>query len=186
MQAINLKDALPLALAIATGKKDYKNVRPSTRAAAILVVGQFGSREHAEELEPLLEDASVCLPLQAPQPGQPVVNVQVRDVALCVMLYLTGQKPSDYGYLHARPQPHQVFQIPTLHVANDQIRADAVAKWREWREEDQGRGSRVEGREPDAGKGRESRGERREPDAEEGRGSRVEGRVPDASEENGR
>ena len=28
--------------------------------------------------------------------------VQVRDVALVVMLHLTGQRPADYGYLHAR------------------------------------------------------------------------------------
>lgn len=145
MQAINLKDALPLALAVATGEEPYGKANPATRATALLAVGRFGNREHAEKLEPLLEDATICMPLQAPQPGQPVMNVQVRDVALCVMLHLTGQKPSEYGYLHARPQPQQLFQIQTLHAANDEVRSDAAAKWRAWRktegarEKDEGR-----------------------------------------------
>jgi hypothetical protein len=73
------------------------------------------------------------MPLQAPQQGQRVTNVQVRDVALCVMLHLTDQKPSDYGYLHAQSSPQQVFHLHTLHVASDDVRADAAAKWKKWR-----------------------------------------------------
>jgi hypothetical protein len=150
MSAINLKDALPLALDVAGGDEQYTHVMPTTRAAAILAVGQFGAAEHVEKLEPLLEDATVCMPLQAPQQGQPVPNVQVRDVALVVMLHLTGQNPSEYGYLHARLQPQQAFQIQTLHAANNQVRADAIAKWKAWRAGAKGQESRVKRREPDA------------------------------------
>ena len=154
MSAINLKDALPLALAVAAGDEQYANVMPMTRASAVLAVGQFGGVEHLEKLEPLLEDATVSMPLQAPQPGQRVPNVQVRDVALIVMLHLTGQKPTNYGYLHARQQPLQAFQIQTLQAANDQVRTEAIAKWKAWRATAEGReigrGSRVEDRGPDA------------------------------------
>jgi hypothetical protein len=149
-RVLNLKEALPLALSVAEGKEKYATVMPQTRAEAIMAIGQFGGREHVETLEPLLEDSSVCMPLQGPQPGQPVGNVQVRDAALVAMLHLTGQKPADYGYLHARIQPQQPFQIQTLHAANDQVRDDAVAKWKAWRAEEKSRGTRVEGREPDA------------------------------------
>jgi hypothetical protein len=156
MSALNLKEALPLALAVAGGDAEYANFNAATRAWAVLVVGQFGVAEHAEKLEPLLTDARICMPLQVAQPNQPMPNVQVRDVAMCVMLHLTGQKPSDYGYLHARLPPQQIFDVRTLHVANDPARADAAAKWKTWRESDagrevlKGRGSKVEGQKPDA------------------------------------
>lgn len=148
---MNLKEALPLALAVVGRDKQYENVMPVTRATAILVVGQFGAAKHVELLEPLLDDASICMPVQAARPGQPVSNVQIRDVALVVMLHLTGQKPADYGYPHARPQPQPqpMFHIQTLHAANDQVRDDAVAKWKAWRA-DKGRESRVEDQEPEA------------------------------------
>lgn len=156
MSAINLEDGLPLALAVATGENDYADFNAATRAWALLVVGQFGKPEHAAKLELLLNDTRVCMPVQIAQPNQAMPNVQVRDVALCVMLHLTGQKPVDYGYLHARLPAQQVFDIRSLHAANDQVRSAAAIKWRTWRESDEGRKalkgeeSRVEGREPDA------------------------------------
>jgi hypothetical protein len=85
-------------------------------------------------------------------------NVQVRDVAMCVMLQLTGQKPADYGYLHARLPPQQFFDIRSLHAANDDVRAAAATKWKAWRESDEGRiklkggGARVEDQAPDTSK----------------------------------
>jgi len=156
MSAINLKDGLPLALAVATGENDYADFNAATRAWALLVVGQFGKPEHAAKLELLLNDTRVCMPVQIAQPNQAMPNVQVRDVAMCVMLHLTGQKPVDYGYLHARLPAQQVFDIRSLHAANDQVRSAAAIKWRIWRESDEGRKafksqeSRVEDREPDA------------------------------------
>jgi hypothetical protein len=131
---IDLKEALPLALAVAGGDPQYASVPPSTRAMAMLIVGQFGNRDDAHRLEPLLADATVCLPLQAQLPGRPAANVQVRDVALVVMLHLTGQRPADYGYVHARLQPQRMFQLQTLHRENDEQRAAAVAKWKAWRQ----------------------------------------------------
>jgi hypothetical protein len=129
---IDLKEALPLALAVASGDPQYASVPPSTRAIAVLLVGQLGSREHVRHLEPLLNDVTVCMPLQAQVPGQAARSVQVRDVALVVMLHLTGQRPADYGYLHARLQPQRTFQLQTLHRENDEQRAAAIAKWRTW------------------------------------------------------
>jgi hypothetical protein len=131
--AIDLKEALPLALAVAGGDPQYASVPPTARAIAILLIGQIGSREHVNHLEPLVEDTTVCMPIQAQVPGQPAPNVQVRDAALVVMLHLTGQRPADYGYVHARLQPQRMFQLQTLHRENDEQRAAAVAKWRTWR-----------------------------------------------------
>ena len=132
--ANGLKECTPLALALAGEDPQYLRVLPQTRAAAILVAGQLGGPEHVERLEPLLEDATACFSPGVRQGiGQGQSVVQIRDVALVVMLHLTGQQPSDYGYTRARMQPQQLFELPTLFAENDLQRTDAIEKWRTWR-----------------------------------------------------
>jgi hypothetical protein len=133
MSTLNLEGALPLALAIVGGDTKYAHVQPLTRSMAALAVGQFGNRAHIERLEPLLDDAAVCQQLQGQLPGQPATAVQVRDVALVVMLSLTDQRPADYGYVNARLQQPRSFLLPSLFRENDKQRDEAVAKWRAWR-----------------------------------------------------
>jgi hypothetical protein len=133
-----LKEALPLALAVVSGDEKYASVQPMTKAAALLLVGQFGSREHIDTIEPLLDDSTICMPRVSQAPGQ-TANVQIRDVALVVLTTLTDQRPADYGYLHARMQAQQVYHLQTLHVATDEQRTSAAAKWRAWRASDEGR-----------------------------------------------
>lgn len=134
-----LEEALPLAISVIGREKQYERVQSSTRALAVLTIGQLGRREHVERLEPLLEDAAVCLSVPMQVPGQPATSVQVRDVALVVMLHLTEQRPADYGYVNARPQPPRTFQLQTLYRDNDGQRAEAIAKWRAWRAENNGK-----------------------------------------------
>jgi hypothetical protein len=124
-----LQESLPLAFDVALSEAKYSAAQGPTRAAAVLLVGQLGNREHIERLEPLLEDATVCA---AVGPGQAATSVQLRDVALVVMLHLSGQRPADYGYVNARMQPQQMFQLQTLSAENDQQREEAIAKWRAW------------------------------------------------------
>jgi hypothetical protein len=133
-----LQEVLPLGLAVVRGDEKYVSVQPKTKADALVLVGQFGSREHVELVEPLLEDSTVCMPRVSQAPGQ-TVNVQIRDVALVVLVTLTGQRPADYGYLHARMQAQQMYHLQTLHVATDEQRASAAAKWRAWRATDASR-----------------------------------------------
>jgi hypothetical protein len=127
-----LHEALPLALEVARSAGNYASVQPPTRAAAILLIGQLGGAEHVQLLEPLLEDTTLCA---AAAPGQALTSVQIRDVALVVMLHLTSQRPADYGYVHARMQPEQMFQLQTLSIENDEQRVRALDKWRVWRRE---------------------------------------------------
>ena len=130
---LGLQEALPLPLAVVSGEAPHKHTQPTTRALAALIVGQFGRAEDADRLEPLLADATVCTRVQQQLPGQNV-SVQVRDVALVVMVQLTGQRPADYGYINARVQePLKTFQPQTLFRENDQQRSEAIAKWRQWR-----------------------------------------------------
>lgn len=128
----NLKDALPLALKVCEGDPQFAHIQPLTKAVAVQAVCQLGGREHIARLEPLLEDASVCVPLQQQIPGQQAASVQVRDVVLNVIIYLSGQSPAEYGYVGARMAAPKIFNLQTLYRDNDQQRADAIAKWRTW------------------------------------------------------
>jgi hypothetical protein len=103
-----------------------------TKAAAILLIGQFGGPEHVEHVEPLLNDSTICMPSVSQAPGL-AANVQIRDVALVVLATLTDQQPADYGYIHARMQAQKMYQLQTLHVASDELREQAALKWRQWR-----------------------------------------------------
>ncbi len=131
--SIGLADALPLALQVSAGDPQYLHVQPLTKAVAILAVGKIGRREHVDRLEPLLEDSTVCLQAQVQTPGQPPAVVQVRDVALSVMLLLTDQAAADYGYTNARMATPRTFHLQSLYRENDRQRDEAIAKWREWR-----------------------------------------------------
>ena len=147
---LEMQEALPLALAVSSGDEKYVRVSPATRSTAVLIIGQLGQRKHVDELEPLLDDASICIPPHAQGPGQPIAEVQIRDVALVVMLHLTNQRPADYGYINARlMQPQRLFQLPTLSREKNDERTEAVAKWRAWRAAEKGRESSDEGREPE-------------------------------------
>jgi len=132
----NLREALPLALAVVDGEPDYAKVSATVRAAAVLLVGQAGGREQVERLEPLLEDEAVCIRTTfavARQRPRMMVAVEMRDVALVVILHLTGQKPADYGYVHARRQSDQIYDLQTLFVIDASQRTAALAKWRAWK-----------------------------------------------------
>ncbi len=126
-----LKEALPFAVSVALREGKYVNVQPTTRGVAMLTIGHLGGPQHVDRLEPLLDDQSVV----ANAPGQPVFQVQIRDVALVVMITLTDQRAADYGYVHARVQSQRMYQLDTLYFENDAQRSGAIAKWRAWRSE---------------------------------------------------
>jgi hypothetical protein len=133
IQATNLADALPLAVQVCSNDPQFLHITPLTKALAVLTIGQLGSRQNVPQLEPLLDDPTICLPAQVQVPGQPATSVQLRDVALVEVLALTDQAPADYGYTAARTTTPRMFQLQTLYRENDTQRVEAVAKWREWR-----------------------------------------------------
>ncbi len=128
-----IKEAIPMALQIAHAGPDYLTVKPPIRAAAVLLVGQLGTPDLAAQLEPLLEDDTVCMQMgQMPQ-GQPMM-LQMRDVALIAMLHLTGQDPATYGFFDARkPGAQPTDNMAILILPNDEARDAAAAKWQTWK-----------------------------------------------------
>jgi hypothetical protein len=145
-----LKEALPLPSAVAAGEPPYHRALPMTRGVAALIVGQLGGPDDVEKLEPLLNDATVCFGPQMPVQGHPAGAVQMRDAALVALLQLTNQRPADYGYIGAQLQPLKLYQLRTLFQLDEQRRAEAIGKWRQWRGEARARQKRTAANSPKA------------------------------------
>jgi len=133
VQAYELRDALPWVAQVLQSTEASGSASARTRASAILILGKLGNPEHADFLKPLLEDKRVCQQVRGATPQKKVLSVQVRDVALAVMIHLAGKDVKDFGYLHARPNQQSVFILGTLHFAGDAQRDQALAKWRQWK-----------------------------------------------------
>jgi hypothetical protein len=129
----DLNEALPLATRIAHGGPEYLTASPALRATAALAVGRFGSKADVDALEPLLDDET-AYPVPNLNQVQGLINpVQVRDVALAILLHLTGQEPKDYGFTRIKTNPQTVFDPTSLGLDNNEQRASAIAKWRAWK-----------------------------------------------------
>ena len=135
MLQYELSECLPLALEVARAGPKYLTARPQQQALAIVAIGRFGSADNVADLEPLLEDRVPLYSKQQLQLMGPVAEggtVQVRDVALAVLLHLTDQEPIAYGFLNARKQPQTLFDLRSLSMASDERRAAAAEQWRTW------------------------------------------------------
>ena len=148
----NLQEGLEPALQIV----HQTTVTPDTRVYAVLAIGQLGSRKNIPDLEPLLKDKSLS------RRGSVSINntrkridVQMRDVALAVMLHLTEQELSDYGYGSVKMRDGQLFEPSSLLFLNDEDRSAALAKWEKWSSERHLDGANAIGRKKD---GKDKRG----------------------------
>ena len=90
---------------------------------AIFVTARFGTREHLDLLEPLLQDAS----------RTPYGKVEIRDLALAALLHLSGQNLVEFGFLRHRPNPTFVFEPNRLLFESPEARAKAIQRWRDQR-----------------------------------------------------
>ncbi len=106
----------------------------NNRQMAILMLGKFSGKESLSTIEKLLDDTSSCGIVQANNPPRQV-EVQIRDVALAVLVHLTGQNLREYGFLSAQHFPATLFQVGTLTFTDPAQREAALKKWSQWRAE---------------------------------------------------
>ena len=107
----------------------------SYRPLAMICVGKFGDESHLPLLEGLLQDTSRVYAGQGRNADNRQISyeVQVRDIALAMLLHLTGQELSDYGFENARTHPMQLYHQNSLFFASDEARAAGFEKWRAFR-----------------------------------------------------
>ena len=134
-----LEEALPWALEVVlTCQRDelppgghfrQQLVMEATRALALV-----GGKKHAAALERLLEcdEAVVSVPGRQPATGW---SVQIRDIALAWLVYVTEQDFEQYGLRQAKTAFEQIRKNPQHNLPiqslslDEQSRAKALARW---------------------------------------------------------
>ena len=115
-------------------KKIISQQRPSSSMLqyAIIAVGKYGDEEHIPLLKSLLDNKTVCHTWSnqaLKKDGS--IKIQVRDVALAIILHMTGRDPAKYGFKLLRENPETLYYIYTFGFIDDKEREAAHAKWAE-------------------------------------------------------
>lgn len=128
---IAMRYNLPSVLEPAVAAVQEGGRHSHVRLYGLLVVGRFGNKEHWPVLEKLLDDKSVCLSTRINNQPQPV-QIQVRDVALAVLVKMSGQKLADYGFTKAEDEATSYLKPYSLSLADEKAREAGIEKWKKW------------------------------------------------------
>jgi hypothetical protein len=124
----------PESLTVAGRILSAEVAQSNARQIALVVMGRYGDRSHVSLVERLLGDTSRCEigVSGGPDPKQ-ARQMQVRDLALAVLIHLTDQELGDYGT--ATPQAYGPvgFPLRALSFPDDAARDAAHKKWVAWR-----------------------------------------------------
>lgn len=103
--------------------------QPHMAQYAMLLVGRFGEREGAELLLPFLTDQNL---LGSYSVNDKEVRTELRDVALAVLVHMTGQDHELYGFDHLQKSPDLLFQPVTAGFTSPREREEAFERWERW------------------------------------------------------
>lgn len=98
-----------------------------SKANALGCLGALGGKEHLKAVEPFLKDTAEMQ--QFIGRGGQRTTIQVKDVALAIIIHLNGKNPKDYGYAQWQVFPNQPIQYHQLGFASDDDRTKAFQKW---------------------------------------------------------
>jgi hypothetical protein len=123
-------DLNELGLQQATKLLEGGTTSSSSLRYAMIAVGRFGGEEHVRLLTPLLENKTVCNRWSnSAIKKEGTINTQVRDVALVVLLHLSGKDPKQYGFKLLQENPETLYHSYSCGFVDDEEREAAHAKW---------------------------------------------------------
>lgn len=138
---ISIEQDLLQGIAFASKYAFDESILPSARPYALQTLAVLGGRDQAARILPLLDDDAICNSrFMADKDGNNVrMQIQMRDVALGWLLYLTEQDPKTYGYAQldavferVKTDPANVHSASNFWFASAADRAAALAKWEAW------------------------------------------------------
>ncbi|MBX7168683.1 MAG: hypothetical protein K1X74_20270 [Pirellulales bacterium] len=122
-----IPEALPTALKVIAQQQGV----PMLRVQALLLVARFGTLAQVPAVEPLLQDVNgVNYRVQSTQG-----TTEVRDIALAVLVKLSGQKYAEYGLAKVVEHPQLGFETASVGFPDEEARARAQQKWADWSRE---------------------------------------------------
>ncbi|MBM4097931.1 MAG: hypothetical protein FJ261_14325 [Planctomycetes bacterium] len=120
----DLKDGITLARSLLKNG----NLPPHGRGVCCSLLGRLGNKDNIPDLVPLLSDTTHMNNFQVRPKTMGVV--QVRDVALAMLVHITGQSHKDYSFgFTTVGQPFQVNSTYNMGFLEDAKRQEALAKW---------------------------------------------------------
>lgn len=121
---MQLKEALPLAVLVGSGKKfsGYE------RARALHLVGRFGTKENVKDLEKLVKDSTAVTTVSI---NGTRITTQIRDVALATMIHLSGKSIIKYKFDYSARYNQEYLNTPFSYLGfgSDKARQEALKKW---------------------------------------------------------
>ncbi len=93
-------------------------------------LAKYGDQSDIGPLESCLEDVTVFGQVQV---DGKFITSQMRDVALATLVMIAKQEPADFGFDRFRADPRLVFDHNSVGFLDEQSRAAAIEKWREYR-----------------------------------------------------
>jgi hypothetical protein len=122
---LNLREGLDLAVRVVRERR----VKGVGLATAFTTIGKLGGKEQVGLLEPFLEDRTVIGPFAL---NRMRGTTEVRDVALAMLVELTGQSHKDYGYPFVDTNAGFKFYAHFLGFPTDRQREQALRRWKDW------------------------------------------------------
>ncbi len=112
---------------------EQKNISSYMRMFALLAVGKLGRPHHAEQVAKLLSDATVCSSRTTVVNGKRTTyRIELRDVAVAVLVHMTNQSLKDYDMDQVRNDPNTLFNTGTLGFSEESNRDAAIQKMKDW------------------------------------------------------
>ena len=115
--------------------KKYLGNNTTTSSAqqyAIMSIARFGTAGDIDLLVPQLQNEAVCHTWSNPQIKKGVIKTHVRDVALVMMLEMTGQNQQEYGFTLLQRNPTTLFHGYTCGFVDESQRGKALLMWNTW------------------------------------------------------
>lgn len=119
--------------------------QPWSRAMAMGALAKLAGKSAIPELLPYLEDKGSCGTTTFGFNNRNVtMTTQLRDVALGLLVHLTGQSLNDYDFAYVKVFPGNfssvnLFMSPTLlGFSDDKARDSSMKKWKQWYEKEKG------------------------------------------------
>lgn len=125
---LSLRYDLREGLGPATNVCKHAGGHPNVLLHAILVVGKFGAKEHVAFLEPLLTNTGICA---VDYVNNEMFRAEVRDVALAVLVHLTGQDLKEFGFSRIEKNQMFLFTPSSLGFRENDSRP-GLEKWKAW------------------------------------------------------
>ncbi len=132
-------NTLKLRMVIRLALSDYGDFAAQTsvdqeiaadlRGEAIALVARSRQLKYIETIEPLLSDETLVGEFPAGYKQNRIIRVEIRDIALAALVYISGQAFSEFGFEYFQGLDDQFIVLSQAGFETTDSQHSAIAKW---------------------------------------------------------